>query len=345
MPTRASTRRSVSCMILTGLVIFSAASRADEPGNTLGSIERLDPRFDALVPADARVEILSSGYDWTEGPAWFPEEGGYLLFSDIPGNVIHRYREGHGVDVYLRPSGYTHEDPRGGEPGSNGLIRDPNGDLVLCQHGDRRIARLTKEGWTYVTLADRFEGKRLNSPNDLVFHSDGDLYFTDPPYGLAGNVDDSSKELDFQGVYRLSKDGALTLLTRDLSRPNGIAFSPDEKTLYVANSDPEKAIWVAFPVRDDGTIEEGRVLFDATKWVGPERKGLPDGMCVDSEGKLFATGPGGVLVFSPDGTHLGTFATGEATANCTFGGDGQDLYITADMHLARVRLKTKGLGF
>lgn len=345
MTLHAPTRRLVVPLLLSLLAMLASGTRAGEPGDTLGTIERLKPSFDALVPSEARVEILANGYDWTEGPAWFPEDGGYLLFSDIPGNVIHRYRDGHGVDIYLRPSGYTHEDPRGGEPGSNGLARDPNGDLVLCQHGDRRIARLVKEGWTYATLADRYEGKRLNSPNDLVFHSNGDLYFTDPPYGLPGNVDNPNKELPFQGVYRLSTDGELTLLTRDLSRPNGIAFSPDEKTLYVANSDPEKAVWVAFPVKDDGTIGEGRVLFDATPWVGPERKGLPDGLCVDSEGNLFATGPGGVLVFSPDGTHLGTLATGEATANCAFGGDGRDLYITADMYLARVRLNTKGLGF
>lgn len=337
-------RLILPALLLVAWTSNAVPTRGEEATRTLGTIERLDPKFDELVPKDARVEILADGFDWSEGPVWFPEEGGYLLFSDVPQNVVYRYRDGHGVDIFLRPSGYTQVDPRGGEPGSNGLMRDPNGQLVLCQHGDRRVARLTREGWTYETLVDRFEGKRFNSPNDLVYHSNGDLYFTDPPYGLPKNVDDPNKEIPFQGVYRFSKDGKLSLLTKEMSRPNGIALSPDEKTLYVANSDPERAVWMAFPLREDGTIGEGRVLFDATKWVGPERKGLPDGMCVDVHGNLFATGPGGVLVLTPEGKHLGTFATGEATANCTFGGDGHDLYITADMYLARVRLTTRGLG-
>ncbi len=314
---------------------------------TVGSIERLDPALDRLIPREARLEVLADGFAWTEGPVWI-SQGAYLLFSDIPPNSIYKWKAGEGHNVYLTPSGYTGDQPRGGEPGANGLLLDAEGRLVLCQHGDRRMARLDapldSPEPKFVTLAERYNGRRFNSPNDAVYHSNGDLYFTDPPYGLEGNVDDPAKEIDFQGVYRLSSDGAVTLLTDELSRPNGIAFSPDEQILYVSNSDPDRAIWMAYDVQPDGAIANGRVFFDATQWVG-ERKGLPDGLKVDETGNLFATGPGGVLVFSPDGVHLGTIDTGQATANCAFGDDGATLYITADMVLLRIKLTTKGAGF
>jgi gluconolactonase len=309
----------------------------------LGTIERLDPRFDRIVPPGARVQRIAEGFDWSEGPVW-DRARRCLLFSDVPRNTVFQWQEGKGVSVFLKPSGYTGSTPRGGEPGSNGLLIDRQGRLVLCQHGDRRVARLESDG-RFTTLADKYMGRRLNSPNDGVFKSNGDLYFTDPPYGLLGLNKDPAKELDFNGVYRLSaEDGALTLLTKEMTFPNGIAFSPDQKTLYVANSDPAKAIWMAFPVKEDGTIGPGRVFADVTSSV-PGKKGLPDGMKVDAAGNLFATGPGGVLVFAPDGTHLGTFATGEATANCGWGEDGSVLYITADMYIGRVPLTTKGMGF
>jgi gluconolactonase len=329
-------------IILPALALLAAQARAQDNRPAIGRIERIDPKFDAIVPADARVERIGEGFDWSEGPVWFPDEGGFLLFSDVPENTVFKWTKDAGVKVFLRPSGYTGSGSRGGEPGSNGLLRDPEGRLVLMQHGDRRVARL--EGGKFATLADKYQGKRFNSPNDGVFKSNGDLYFTDPPYGLEKGVDDPARELDFQGVYRVSKDGQVTLLTKELSRPNGIAFSPDESTLYVANSDPERAIWMAYPVKDDGTLDKGRVFSDATKWV-KTRKGLPDGMKVDAHGNVFASGPGGILVFSPDGTHLGTFDTGEATANCAWGEDGSTLFITADMYLGRVRLSTNGKGF
>lgn len=308
----------------------------------IGTIERLDPRFDSLIPTGAALERLADGFEWTEGPLWIAKDQ-TLLFSDIPRNSVMSWNDTAGLKLFLKPSGYTGATPRGGEPGSNGLLLDSKARIVLCQHGDRRVA-----SWDPVTgftvLADRYQGKRLNSPNDGVFRSNGDLYFTDPPYGLEGNNADKAKELDFNGVYRLSKDGQLSLLTKELTFPNGIAFSPDEKTLYVANSDPKRAIWMAFDVQDDGTITNGRVFFDATRWVG-NRKGLPDGMKVDAAGNLFATGPGGVFVFTAKAELLGRIDPGEATANCGFGGDGSTLFLTADMYLCRIKTATKGRGF
>jgi gluconolactonase len=196
----------------------------------------------------------------------------------------------------------------------------------------------------FVTLADAYEGKKLNSPNDACYHSSGALYFTDPPYGLVNRMDDTTKELPFQGVFRLGADGKLTLLTKEVTRPNGIAFSPDEKTLYVASSDPDKAVWHAYPVNADGTLGAGKIFADFTKDVG-KVKGLPDGLKVDVKGNLYATGPGGVLVFAPDGTHLGTLATGQATANCAWGEDGSTLFIMADQYIVRIKTLTKGNKF
>lgn len=333
--------------VLLALVLLGAAPVATEGQGkktypTVGTIERKDPRFDRLVPKGAKLEKLADGFEWTEGPVWI-KKGGYLLFSDIPNNVVNKWKEGEGVTPFLKPSGYTGKAPRKGEPGSNGLALDPQGRLVLCEHGDRRVTRIAKDGKKTV-LADRYMGKRFNSPNDLVFKSNGDLYFTDPPYGLEKNWDDPARELDFCGVYRLAKDGKLTLLTKAMSRPNGIAFALDEKTLYVANSDPARAVWMAFDVKADGTLGEGRVFHDATKWVG-KKKGLPDGMKLDRAGNVWATGPGGVLVFAPDGTYLGGIDPGVATANCAWGDDGSTLYLAAHRSICRIRTNAKGKGF
>lgn len=315
-------------------------TKEEVPADDIPRIDRLDAALDQLIPPNAEIEILAEGFDWSEGPVWI-EEGDYVIFSDIPPNRLYKWKEGEGKSLYLEPSGYTGSAERGGEVGSNGLLLDAEGNLVLCQHGDRRVARmdapLDAPAANYVTLADKWEGKRFNSPNDATYHSNGDLYFTDPPYGLEKNMDDPLKEIDFQGIYRLSTDGTVTLLTDEITRPNGIGFSPDEKTLYVASSDPKKAIWMAYDVKDDGTIENGRIFFDATQWVG-ELKGLPDGMDIDATGNVWATGPGGVLIFNPEGKHLGTIFTGQATANCTFGDGGKSIYITADMYLMRVKL-------
>jgi gluconolactonase len=306
----------------------------------LGVIERVDPRFDELVPADAVIEQLADGFDWSEGPAWIPD-GGFLVFSDVPQNVVYKWAESEGISEFLRPSGFTGTGESGREPGSNGLLLDLKSQLILCQHGDRRVSRLNPDN-SFEELVSTFEGKRFNSPNDAVLKSNGDLYFTDPPYGLTGLNDSPLKELDFNGVYRLSATGELTLLTSELTFPNGVALSPDEKTLYVAVSDPDNPVIMAYDVKSDGTIENGRVFFDTGPW-SEKYPGLPDGLKVDQKGNVFATGPGGVNVFDSAGTFLGRFNTGVATANCGWGDDGSTLYITADAYLCRVKLRTTGL--
>lgn len=306
---------------------------------TIGQIHRLDPRLDQLLGKDARIEVLAAGFEWSEGPIWI-KDGGYLLFSDIPRNSIMKWHEEEGVSLFLKPSGFTGVGDYGKEPGSNGLTLDAIGRLVLCEHGDRRVSRLEKDGGKK-TLVDNYQGKRLNSPNDVVFRANGDMYFTDPPYGLPKNWDDPRRELDFCGVYRLAKDGSLSVLTKTMTRPNGLAFSPDEKTFYVAQSDPQKAIWMSFSVKADGSVGEGKIFADVTSMVG-KYPGLPDGLKVDREGNIWATGPGGVHILAPDGKLLGRLETGEATANVAWGGDGSTLYITADMYLCRVKTMTKG---
>jgi proline-specific peptidase len=337
--------RSVYTLIAGGLtpLLLACAQQAGQPPRpTVGMIERLDPALDALIAPDAQIEQLASGFEWSEGPVW-RSSGHYLLFSDVPRNTIYKWKEGEGLSVFLRPAGYIGVNPPGRELGSNGLTLDANDSLVMADHGNRQVARVNEAKFTKTTLADRYQGKRLNSPNDVVYRSNGDLYFTDPPYGLKGLNADSTKELTFNGVYRLTPSGQLTLLTQELTFPNGLAFSPDEKTLYVANSDPNRAIWMAFEVRSDGSLGPGRVLFDATSLARAVKPGLPDGMKVDRAGNLFATGPGGVFILSPDGKHLGTIVTGQPTANCAFGNDGSTLYMTANDRLLRVRLKTSGI--
>jgi gluconolactonase len=326
------------------MLTIAGALAAQDTRNfpTIGQVVRLDPALDKLIPREARIEVLGSGFDWSEGPVWV-KNGGYLLFSDIPRNSVMKWKEGEGVSLFLKPSGYTGATDYGREPGSNGLALDAEGRLLSCEHGDRRISRLERDGGKR-TLIDNYQGRRLNSPNDLVVKSNGDIYFTDPPYGLPKQWNDPRRELDFCGIYRLSKNGDVTLLNRDMTRPNGLAFSPDEKTLYVAQSDSKQAIWMAFPVKDDGTLAAGRVFFDVTGSMG-KLPGAPDGLKVDREGNLFATGPGGVYVFTPQGKLLGRIDTGERTANCAWGGDGSVLYITADMYLCRIRTSTRGAGW
>ena len=303
---------------------------------SVGTIARLDPAFDTLVPKDARIEKLAGGFTFTEGPLWRPSGG--LWFSDVVGNVVRQWAPDGKVTEVLRPGGYDGNSlPAGGFIGPNGMVADKDGAVLLCQHGNRRIVRITPDR-KVTTLIDRFEGRKLNSPNDLVFRSDGSLYFTDPPYGLPKQDDDPAKELKFNGVYRLA-NGKLQLLIKDLTRPNGIAFSPDEKILYVANSDEKRRLWMRYDVAANGSVSNGKVFADVT---AEKETGLPDGMKVDSLGNVYATGPGGIWVFSPDGKHLGTIKLPEQPANCGWGDDGKSLYITAVTGLYRIKLAVAG---
>ncbi len=305
---------------------------------TIGAIERLDSAINVLVPADAQIEILASGFEWAEGPLWLEDERA-LIFTDVPTNKIWKWTEEDSLSLYLTPSGYLGDRTDKNEPGANGLVLDVAGNLVLCQHGERQIgkmrAALDSPKADFEALATGYEGKRFNSPNDLVFNSKGQLFFTDPPYGMDPW---DEKELDFQGVYRLDTDGKVALLVDSLSRPNGIGLSPDEKTLYIAQSDPAKARYYAFELDEKGNVLSGKVLLDVTALQSEGKKGLPDGLKVHSSGNLFATGPGGVLVISPNGKLLGSIRTENGTANCAFDTGEKHLYMTADGYLMRVKL-------
>ena len=305
----------------------------------IGEIEQLDSDMGLFVSKESKIEVLASGFSWAEGPLWVSKLNG-VLFTDVPKNKAYLWTERQGLSVFLDPSGMTNYAPHSSSEGANGLVLDSSGALVICQHGDRRVARL-KGDWqldppSYETVIDHFEGKWLNSPNDLVFSKNGDLFFTDPPYGLDQQDDDSLKELDFNGIFKWSKNEGIVLLNKTLSRPNGIAFSRDEKTIYIGNSDRENLIIAAFDYVD-GALKNKRVFFDSKNIL---RKGLGsfDGLKVHSSGTIFATGPGGVLVIGPEGKHLGTIRPGKATANCAFDAAEDYLYLTSTDVLARIKL-------
>ncbi len=306
------------------------------------SIEILDEEALTLIDPEAELEVIGSGFDWTEGPLWLEEEQ-LLLFSDIPPNIVYQIGEDGEAKVYLKPSGYTGTSSRGGEVGSNGLIRDPEGALVLFQHGDRRVAKMQAPTGNpapdYITLVDRFESNRLNSPNDGVYDKAGNLYFTDPPYGLEGNMDDPAKELDFQGIFCLKTDGELVLVD-SISRPNGIALNPGETRLLVANSDRKHAVWYQYDLLAPGEVSNKQLFFDSSDLIGKEgQKGLPDGMKMHSSGYLFASGPGGIWIFNPAGKPIARIHTGEATSNCAFSADEKTLFMTADDYVLRMGLR------
>jgi len=308
---------------------------------TIGKVVRHQDLINDIIPLDAEIEFLAPGFEWSEGPLWIQDTGGsYLMFSDIPRNSVMKWEEGVGISLFMKPSGYTGITDYGREPGSNGLALDLQGHIIFCEHGDRRISRLEKGGGKK-TLVDSYKGKRLNSPNDAVVKSNGDIYFTDPPYGLPQGHRDPRRELDFCGVFRLSTSGELTLLTKEMTRPNGIAFSPDEEVLYVSQSDSKNAIIKAFPVKSDGTLGSAEVLHDFAGLMG-EYPGGPDGLKVDQHGNLFATGPGGVHIITPEGNLLGRIHTGKRTSNCAWGDDGSVLYMTVDDYVCRIKTKTKG---
>jgi len=331
---------------LGGALALSAApapitsTAAPYPKDAKSVIESYDPAFAALIATDAVAENLGAGFRWSEGPVWDSAQGA-LLFSDVPENQVYRWKDGAGITVFLAPSGFTGEVYNGRERGSNGLTFDPQGRLTLCQHGDRRIARLAADGKHFETVIGEIDGKRFSSPNDLCYDKAGNLFFTDPPYGLPS---DTKQETAFNGVYRLGTDGKLTVLDQELLRPNGVALSPDEKTLYVGSTDGSQPYLKAYALNADGTVASSRVFFDSTEFMNrTKRRGGLDGLKVDAQGNIWTSGPGGILVINPEGKLLGSIYTARPTANCAFGdADHQTLYITANDSLLRVRTKVKG---
>ena len=327
-----SPHRIAPAVALIVAAIASTSSVAAEPKSfpTTGQVESFSP----VVRPDASIEILTTGMTWCEGPVWIGDNrSGHLLFSDIPRNTVYRWDETDGVSVFMRPSGYTGVAFYGREPGSNGLTLDREGRLLLCEHGDRRISRLTRGGGKR-TLVDSFDGKRLNSPNDLVVAEDGSIYFTDPIYGLPGGETDLSRELDFCGVYCLDPSGDIRLITDKLHRPNGIGLSADQTKLIVAQSDPSQPNWTVFNLANPN--DAGTEIAVATD-VGT-LPGLPDGLCVSSDDIIYASAPGGITVMTFAGEILGRFFTGRNTSNCTLSPDQKTLYITANDTVLRVRL-------
>jgi gluconolactonase len=334
--------RSVLSSLLLLLTTLWNSAMSTEAQAPLGNIQRFDPAIDAIVPADWRIEKLAEGFMWSEGPVWIAS-GSYLLFDDVPGNTMYRWSEKDGLSVFLKPSGYTGTDPTiFAEPGSNGLFPDGAHTILMADHGNRQVARLDVRTKQKTPLATHFNGKRFNSPNDVIRRHDGVIFFTDPPYGLKGRNDSPHKELDFNGVYRLDKDGSIHLLDREMTFPNGLSLMPDERTLIVANSDPQRPIWMAFSLNEHGDVVSKRVFADASDLKGEKSPGLPDGLRVTDDGTVFATAPGGVLVMNSAGKRLGLIQTGTAIANCAFGNDGKTLYMTSNHFLARIRLKIDG---
>jgi gluconolactonase len=307
----------------------------------IGSIERIDPALDLIISSNATPEVITDSFAWSEGPLWIDSKK-MLLFSDIPNNTVYKWTDEGGKEIYLKPSGYTSSVQRGGEVGSNALVLSKDGKLVLCQHGNRQIAMMDADiddpKPVYKTIAATYEGKKFNSPNDAVYKSDGTLFFTDPPYGLEKNMDDPLKEIPFQGVYKVDASGNVKLLTDKISRPNGIAFMPGEKTLLISNSDSTKPVWYAFDVDANNSLINQRIFYDATADAKKEQ-GLPDGMKIDRDGNVFATGPGGVYIFNKEGKVLGKIKMPVRCSNIALTPDEKTIFITADMYVLRLRLR------
>lgn len=328
-------------IVFTACTNGSKSKEKEMSSKTIGSIERLDPALDSIISASALPEIIAEGFEWSEGPLWV-EKHNMLLFSDVPKNIVYKWTEEKGMETYLKPSGFTGTETKSKEPGSNGLLLNGEGYLVLCQHGNRQVAKmdapLDKPEAKFITLADKYNGKRLSSPNDAVYNSSGELFFTDPPYGLpTQNDNDTTKEQPYNGVYKVKKDGKVILLVDSITRPNGLAFLPGEKQLIVACSDPDKPSWYVFDVEGDSLIN-GRIFYST---AGHDRsaKGLPDGLKMDKNGNVFATGPGGIWVFNKNGKVLGKIKLDNATSNCALSPDEKTLYITNDMYVLRVKLR------
>lgn len=311
---------------------------------TTGKLVADDDAFYDYVDKDAKIEVLAEGFIWSEGPVWV-KDGGFLLFSDVPQNTIFKWKDDEGLSEFLKPSGYTGVPPYSGEPGSNGLTISNDGELVMSEHGDRRISKMPLVGGGKFTLADTWMGKRFNSPNDVVQASNGTYYFTDPPYGLPEQQNSDLREIDAFGVYKIDTNGNVKMVVKNLTRPNGVALSPDEKTLYVNQSDSNAPYIMAYDIQNNGSLDKGHIFFDATSLLESGLVGSLDGIKVAQDGTIFSTGPSGVLVITPEGKLLGRIETGQRTANCAWGDNGSVLYMTAHNFLMRIQTKTIGTGF
>lgn len=327
-------------MLLSFLLscFFPGYTQESKPGT--GTIEFVSKKLSKLIKKDAKIEIVAEGFQFTEGPLWLEKEQ-MLLLSDVPGNTIYKWTEANGKEVYVKPAGYTDTAKRGGFMGPNGLALSHDGKLLICQHGDRRIAimdaALNAPQSKFITAAGHYDGKRLNSPNDLFLTASGDLYFTDPSYGLERGARDPKKEIAYQGVYKMDKAGKLTLLVDSIEAPNGIAIFPDGKTLLVANSDNRKKSWYVYDIASNGLLTNGRVFYDVSSEKGA---GGCDGLKIDSKGNVFATGPGGIWIFSKSGKLIGKIKiNGTSVANCALTPDGKTIYLTATKYLLRVKMR------
>lgn len=320
------------------IILFSCTTHQYK---TIGNIERDDTALDAIISPEAKIEIIAEGFKWSEGPVWLDDKK-TLIFSDIPNNTIFKWTEEKGIEVYLKPSGYTGTVPRGGELGSNGLLLNKDGKLILCQHGNRQMAMMDapidNPKPVFKPIANNYNGKKFNSPNDAVYRSNGDLFFTDPPYGLEKNMDDTLKEIPFQGVYRVSTNGDVKLLVDTITRPNGIAFLPGDKTLIIANSDTTNPVWYRFDVDANDSLINPGIFYDATD-AAKKDGGNPDGLKVDSKGNVYAAGPGGVWIFNESGKLLGKIKFPGKLANCTLTKDEKTLFIAADNKVLRVVMR------
>ncbi len=336
--------------LFTAILIATAAMSCNNNSvvkkpvyKTAGNIEKTDALLDAVISSSAKAEIIAEGFEWSEGPIWI-EKQKMLLFSDVPTNTIYKWTEEKGKEIYLTPSGYTDPVKRGGEMGSNGLTTDNDGNLVLCQHGNRQMGRmvapLDKPAAVFTSIAATYNGKKFSSPNDAVYNSNGELFFTDPPYGLETHGDDDpKKEIPFNGVYKVKKDGKVVLLLDSITRPNGLAFFPGEKKLIIANSDPAKPYWYLYDVGENDSLQNGKIFFDASAAMGKGVHGLPDGLKIDTKGNVFATGPGGVWIFNSEAKLLGKIKLDGPASNCALSPNEKTLYITNDMKLLRVKLR------
>lgn len=304
-------------------------------------LEKKDNELDNIVGPRFSIDTIATGLQWSEGPLWLEKEN-KLLFSDVPNNIIYQWTETIGKSVYLIPSGYTDTVARGGETGSNGLLTDPSGRLVLCQHGNRQVARmeapLEKPAARFFPLANLYNGKRFNSPNDAVYDQKGNLFFTDPPYGLEKNMEDPQKEIAFQGVYRLDTNGRVTLLVDTISRPNGIAFFPDGKKMIIANSDPLKPYWYLYEVTEQGRLTNGSLFYHPTGSL-EKLPGVPDGLKIDKNGNVFASGPGGIWIFNKDGKWLGRIRLQDPVSNCALSVNQKLLFVTNKSRVLRIKLR------